>query len=79
MTQVLQDVAEMAISFERSRGYSLPSFKVNQATVYSNQHPSKNQHYNISEQYTKETQQHLQPKPEKFKCWECQGEHLKTD
>ena len=45
MAQVLQDVAEMAISFERSRGYSLPSFKINQTTAYSNQHPSDSQHY----------------------------------
>ena len=41
MAQVLQDVAEMAIGFERSRGYSLPSFEIDQTTAYSNQHPSK--------------------------------------
>ena len=35
MAQVLQDVAEMAVSFERSRGYSLPSFEINQTTAYS--------------------------------------------
>ena len=29
MAQVLQDVAKMVVSFERSRGYSLPSFEVN--------------------------------------------------
>ena len=27
MAQVLQDIAEMAISFETFRGYSLPSFE----------------------------------------------------
>ena len=49
MAQVLQDVAKMAISFERSRGYSLPSFKINQTTAYSNQHPSNSQHYNTNQ------------------------------
>ena len=44
MGQVLQDVAEMAISFKRSRGYSLPSFEINQTTAYSNQHTSNSQH-----------------------------------
>ena len=28
MSQVLQDVTDMAIDFERSHGYSLPTFKV---------------------------------------------------
>ena len=28
MSQVLQDVAEMAVNFKRSRGYSLPTFEV---------------------------------------------------
>ena len=54
MAQVLQDVAEMAISFKRSRQYSLPSFKINQATAYSNQHPSNSQHYNTNKQYPRE-------------------------
>ena len=35
MAQVLHDVAEMAVSFERSRGYSLPSFEVNHSTAIS--------------------------------------------
>ena len=78
MAWVLQDIEEMAVSFERSRGYSLPSFELNQATTYNNQHPSNNQNYNVSKQYSKETQ-HSHPKPERFKCWECQGEHLKRD
>ena len=55
MAQVLQDVAEMAVSFERSRGYFLPSFMINQTTAYSNQHPRNSQHYNTNKQYPKET------------------------
>ena len=34
MAQVLQDIAEMVINFERSRGYSLPSFEVNHTSAY---------------------------------------------
>ena len=36
MAQVLQDVTDMAINFERSQGYSLPTFEVNQASSYDN-------------------------------------------
>ena len=78
MAQVLQDVAEMTISFKRSRGYSLPPFEVNQLTTNINQHPSESQHYNTNKDYPKEVQ-HSHTKPEKFKCWECQGDHLKKD
>ena len=78
MAQVLWDVIEMAISFERSRGYSLTSFEINQTTTYSNRHPSNSQHYNTNKQYPRETQ-HFHTKPEKSKCWECQGDHLKKD
>ena len=68
MAKVLQDVAEMAITFKRSRGYSLPSFEINQTTAYSHQHPSNSQHYNTNKQYPRETQ-HSHAKPEKSKCW----------
>ena len=78
MAQVLQDVAELTISFERSRGYSLPSFEINQTTAYSNQKPSDSQHYKTNKLYTKETK-HSHTKTEKIKCWECQGDHLKKD
>ena len=78
MAQVLQDVAEMAISFEGSRGYYLPSFEINQTTAYSSQNPNTNHHYKPNKLYTKDIQ-HCKPKPEKFKCWECQGDHLKKD
>ena len=77
MAQVLQDVAEMAISFERCRGYSLPSFEINQTTAYSSPNPNSSQYYRANKLYVKETQP--QPKPEKFKCCECQGDHLKKD
>ena len=66
----------MAVSFEKSRGYSLPPFEINQTTAYSSQNPNSNQHYRTNKLHIKETQQ-PQPKPEKFKCWQCQGEHLK--
>ena len=78
MAQVLQDAAEMAISFERSRGYSLPSLEINQTKAYSSQNPNSNQQYRTNKLYAKETWQ-PQPKPEKFKSWECQGDHLKKD
>ena len=78
MAQVLQDFAEMAVSFERSRGYSLPSFEVNYTTAYSSHNPNSNQHCRSSKLPTKETQQ-IHPKPKKFKCWQCQRDHLKKD
>ena len=40
IAQVLQDVGEMAVSFVRSRGYSLPSFEVNQTSAYSSKNPT---------------------------------------
>ena len=78
MTQVLQDVAEMAVSFERSRGYSLPSFEINQTTAYSSQNPNSNQHYKTNKLYVKDIQ-HCHTKLKKIKCWECQGDHPKKD
>ena len=33
--QVLQDIADVAVNFERSCGYSLPMFEVNQASSYN--------------------------------------------
>ena len=38
MVQVLQDIADMAVNFERSHGYSQPTFEVNQASSYNNHH-----------------------------------------
>ena len=78
MAQVLQDIADMAVSCERSRGYSLPSFEINQTTAYNSQNPNSSQHYRTNKLHAKETQQ-PQPKPGKFKCWQCQGDHLKRD
>ena len=46
MAQVLQDVADMAIDFERSHGYSLPTFNVqyvssvNPSSSYRSNKPS---------------------------------------
>ena len=78
VAQVLQDVAEMTVSFERSRGYSLLSFEIHLMSAYSSENPTTNQHYSTNKQHVKETQQ-SQPKPEKLKCWQCQGDHLKKD
>ena len=78
MVQVLQDVAEMAIHFESSGGYFLLSFEINKTTAYRSQNPNSNQHYGTNKLQTKETQQ-PQLKPEKFKCWECQGNHIKKE
>ena len=36
MSQALQHVADMAVDFERSCGYSLPTFEVNQDSSYNN-------------------------------------------
>ena len=36
MVQVLQDIADIAVNFEISRGYSLPTFEVNQTSSYNN-------------------------------------------
>ena len=57
MAQVLQDIAEMAVNFKRSRGYSLPSFVVNHTSAYSNYNSNNSQHYRSSKPPTKETQQ----------------------
>ena len=78
MAQVLQDVAEMAISFERSKGYSLPTFEVNQTSAHNSEHPTSYQHYSTNKLHVKKAQQ-PQPKPEKLKCWQCQADHLKKD
>ena len=48
MAQVLHDVAEMAVNFERSRGYSLLSFDVNHTSVYSNHNSNNGQHFRSS-------------------------------
>ena len=65
----------MAVNFER---YSLPSFKVNHTSVYSNHNSNNSQHYRSSKLPTKETQQ-PNLRLEKLKCWHCQGNHLKKD
>ena len=76
MAQVLQDVADMAVNFKRSRGYSLPSFEVNHTSSYNNHSP--NHFYRSNKQSTKETQQSTL-NPDKLKFWHCQGDHLKKD
>ena len=69
MGWVLQDVADMAVKFERSQGYSLPTFEVNQTSSYNN-HPSSNL-YRSTKPSVRETQQ-SSLKTDKPKCWHCQ-------
>ena len=76
MVQVLQDIADMAVNSERSRGYSLPSFEVNHTLSYDNCNSSH--FYRSSKSSTKETEQpNLRLK--KLKCWHCHDNHLKKD
>ena len=76
MAQVLQDIADMAVNFERSGGYSLPSFEVNHTSSYNNR--NSNNFYRSNKPSAKETQQ-SSLKPDKLKCWHCQCNHLKKD
>ena len=78
MAQVLQDITEMAVTFKRSRGYSLPSFEVSHISAYSSHNSINSQHYRSSKLPTKETQL-PNLRLEKLKCWHCQGDHLKKD
>ena len=73
MAQVLQDVADMAVDFKRSCGYSLPTFNIqyissaNSSSSYrSNKPPIKG----IQQPATRS---------DKPKCWHCQGDHPKKD
>ena len=73
MSQVLQDVADMAVDLERSCGYSLPTFKV-QYVSSTNSSSS----YRSNKPTTRNIQQPLNWQ-EKPKCWHCQGAHYKKD
>ena len=66
MSQALQDIADMAIVFERSCGYSLPAFKV-QYVSSTNSSSS----YRSNKPATRNIQQ-LSNQQEKPKCWHCQ-------
>ena len=73
MSQVLQDVADMVINFNRSCGYSLPTFKVqyvsstNSSSSYRSNKPATRNIWQPSNQQ------------EKPKCWHYQGKHYKKD
>ena len=73
MAQVLQDITDMAVDFERSCGYSLPTFNVqyisssNSSSCYRSNKPP-----------TKSIQQ-LSMWPDKPKCGHCQGNHFKKN
>ena len=73
MSQVLQDVADMAIDFKRSCGYSLPTFEV-QYISSANSSSS----YRSNKPTTRNMQQPSNQQ-EKPKCWHSQGEHYKKD
>ena len=55
MAQVLQDITDMEVNFERSRGYSILSFEVNHTSSYNNH--NSNQFHRSSKSSTKEMQQ----------------------
>ena len=65
MVQVLQDITDMAVNFERSRGYWLPSFEVNSASSYNNY--NSNNFYGSNKLSTKETG-HSSLNHNKLKC-----------
>ena len=71
MAQVPQDITDMAVNFERSCGYSLPTFNMQHVST-SNSINS----YRSSKPPTKIVQQPSARK-DKPKCWHCQGDHLK--
>ena len=71
MAQVLQDVTDMAMNFERSCGYSLPTFDMQHISA-SNSIIS----YRSSRPHTKSIQQ-PSARMDKPKYWHCQGDHLK--
>ena len=73
MAQVLQDIAHMAMDFERSHGYSIPTFKVQHisASNSSNSYRSSKPPTNSVQQPSTQT--------DKPKCWHCQRDHLKKD
>ena len=73
MSQVLQDVADMAVDFERSCGYSLPTFKVQYVSSRnstSSYRPNKPATRNIQQSSNRQ---------ENPKCWHCQDKHYKMD
>ena len=78
MVQVLQDIIDMAVSFERSRGYSLPSFEVNKMSAFSNCIHNNSLHCRSSKSPAKDMQQ-SSVRHEKLKCWHCQGDDLRKD
>ena len=73
MSQILQDVTDMAVDFERSHGYSLPTLKVQHISS-----TNSSSSYRSSKLTTRNMQQPSNQQ-EKPKCWNCQGEHYKKD
>ena len=73
MSQVLQDIADMAIDFKRSHGYSLLKCEVQYVSSTSSSFS-----YRSNRSTTKSIQQ-PSTQQQKPKCWHCQGEHYKKD
>ena len=71
MAQVLHNVADMAVDFKMSHGYSCPMFDIQYVSS-----ANSNSSYRSNKPPTKGTQQ-PSTRPEKPKCWHCQGDHFK--
>ena len=72
-SQVLQHVADMAVDFKRSCGYSLPKFEVQYISL-----TNSSSSYRSNKLTTRNVQQPSNQQ-EKPKCWHCLGEHYKKD
>ena len=73
MYQVLQDVTDMDVDFERSCGHSLPTFEVQYVSSTNSSSSCRS---------NKPTARNIQQPSnwqEKPKCWNCQGEHYKKN
>ena len=73
MAQVLQDITDMAVNFERSHGYFLSTFDVQHVSASNPVHS-----YRSSKPPTKGVQQ-PSTGTNKPKCWHYQGDYLKKD
>ena len=73
MAQVLQDIADIAVDFVRSCGYSLPTFNIQYISA-----SNSSNYYRSSKPLTKSVQQ-SSTWPDEPKYWQCQGDHFKKD
>ena len=73
MSHVLQNIADMAIDFKRSHGYSFPTFEVQYISL-----TNSSSSFRFNKPSTRNVQQ-LSNQQEKPKCWHYQGDHYKKD